>query len=94
VSEPWKDELEKGTADFMWAMFRKGNQKANLMELEELCQRLIRMASQKTTGQRNKPGDLDWGNLGMLYNMIAIEATCLVLDPRFDKLKEEWETDD
>jgi hypothetical protein len=52
------------------------------------------MATQKTAGQRNRPGDLDWGNLWMLYNMIAIEAACLVLDPRFDKLKEEWETDD
>lgn len=32
--------------------------------------------------------DLNWKNMYMLYNQIAIEATCLVLDSRFDEVKE------
>ena len=97
--EKWKEELEKTVQATMWAMFRPGNQKANLESLEESCQMLMRMASQKTAGQREKgsgldPKDLNWDNLYMVYNLIAIEACCLVLDPRFGELKRAWEGED
>lgn len=86
--EAWKEKLEKGTQGFMWQMFWKGHQKGNPEQLEEFCQMLIRMTRQKTAGQRETPGDLNWDNMYMLYNQIAIEATCLVLDSKFDKVKE------
>lgn len=44
--------LANGVKDTMWAMFWKGNQKADLESLEESVQRLIRMATQKNAGQR------------------------------------------
>ena len=39
--------IANGVKDTMWAMFWKGNQKADLESLEESVQRLIRMATQK-----------------------------------------------
>ena len=78
----------------MWAMFWKGNQKANLGELESSCKRLIRMATQKNAGQRNDATCIDWHTLDMELMRIAIEATALVLDSRFDDLKTEWEGGD
>ena len=75
-------------------MFWKGNQKANLEELESSCKRLIRMATQKNAGQRNDETCIDWKTLDMELMRIAIEATAFVLDSRFDDLKSEWEGGD
>lgn len=47
-----EEALSSGIKDTMWSMFWKGNQKANLEELENSCKRLIRMATQKNAGQR------------------------------------------
>ncbi len=91
----WQDEYENGIMDSMWTMFQMGQQKANLPQLEECCKMLIRMATQKTAGQRGKESDIPWtGSLNMTLMNIAVEATCLVLDKRFPKLKEEWEADE
>ena len=68
-------------------------QKANLPELEESVKRLIRMAAQKNAGQRGDSTCIDWSTLDMEFMRIAIEATALVLDDRFQELKEEWEDD-
>lgn len=82
--------LANGIKDTMWAMFWKGNQKADLENLEESVQRLIRMATQKNAGQRDDATCIDWNSLDMELMRIVMEATALVLDERFDKLKEEW----
>ena len=85
--------LSNGIKDTMWAMFWKGKQRANLPELEESVKRLIRMATQKNAGQRGDSTCIDWSTLDMEFMRIAIEATALVLDDRFQELKEEWEDD-
>jgi len=85
--------LSNGIKDAMWSMFWKGKQRANLPELEESVKRLIRMATQKNAGQRGDSTCIDWSTLDMEFMRIAIEATALVLDDRFQELKEEWEDD-
>lgn len=85
--------LSNGIKDTMWAMFWRGKQRANLPELEESVKRLIRMATQKNAGQRGDLTCIDWNTLDMEFMRIAIEATALVLDDRFQELKEEWEDD-
>ena len=90
MDEKMQKALANGIKDTMWAMFWKGNQKADLEGLEESVQRLIRMATQKNAGQRGDATCIDWNSLDMGLMRIAIEATALVLDERFDKLKEEW----
>ncbi len=83
--------LSNGVKDAMWSMFWRGKQMANLPELEESVKRLIRMATQKNAGQRGDSACIDWSTLDMEFMRIAIEATALVLDDRFQELKEEWE---
>ena len=90
MDEKMQKALANGVKDTMWAMFWKGNQKADLDNLEESVQRLIRMATQKNAGQRGDVTCIDWNTLDMEMMRIVIEATALVLDERFDKLKEEW----
>ena len=85
--------LSNGIKDTMWSMFWKGKQRANLPELEESVKRLIRMVTQKNAGQRGDSTCIDWSTLDMEFMRIAIEATALVLDDRFQELKEEWEDD-
>lgn len=89
-----EEALSNGIKDTMWSMFWKGNQKANLEELEDSCKQLIRMATQKNSGQRGDATCIDWKSLDMELMRIAIEATCLVLDDRFEKLKQEWESEE
>ena len=75
----------------MWSMFWKGQQRANLPQLEESCQKLIKLTAQKNAGQRGDPNCMNWDNIDMVYQEIAIEAVALVLDSRFDALKDAWE---
>lgn len=91
MEEAWKKGMEKGLRDFMWAMFWKGQQRANLPQLEESVQKLIGLTSQKNAGQRGNADCINWENIDMVYQEIAIEATALVLDSRFDALKDAWE---
>lgn len=96
MDEKMQKALANGVKDTMWAMFWKGNQKADLDGLEEAVQRLIRMATQKNAGQSDfaKCTDIDFDTLDMELMRIALEATAFVLDERFDKLKEEWSDED
>jgi len=93
MTDKMETALSNGVKDAMWSMFWKGKQRANLPELEESVKRLIRMATQKNAGQRGDSTCIDWNTLDMEFMRIAIEATALVLDDRFEKLKEEWEDD-
>lgn len=90
LDDKMEQALANGVKDTMWAMFRKGNQTANLEALEDSVKRLIRMATQKNAGQRGAATCIDWKSLDMEFMRIAMEATAFVLDKRFDKLKEEW----
>lgn len=89
-----EEALSNGIKDTMWAMFWKGNQKANLEELEDSVKRLIRMATQKNAGQRGQATCIDWKSLDMELMRIVIEATAFILDNRFEELKQEWESEE
>ena len=91
MTDRMETALSNGVKDAMWSMFWRGKQRANLPELEESVKRLIRMATQKNAGQRGDTTYIDWNTLDMEFMRIAIEATALVLDDRFQELKEEWE---
>lgn len=86
--------LDNGIKDTMWAMFWKENQVVDLDALEDSVKRLIRMATQKNAGQREDTTCIDWKSLDMELMRIAIEATALVLDKRFDSLKEDWRAEE
>lgn len=88
-----EEALSNGIKDTMWSMFWKGNQKANLEELEDSCKRLMRMATQKNAGQRGQDTCIDWKSLDMELMRIAIEATAFVLDDRFEELKRGWKSE-
>lgn len=66
---------------------RKGNQKANLQALESAVNTLVKMATQKNAGQR-KDGAIPWEILDLVKWQIICEATALVLDENFEKVKE------
>jgi hypothetical protein len=80
--------LNNGPKDMMWRFLMEGGQMANVDALEASVHRLIRMAIQKNAGQREGATCIDWNNLDMELTIIAIEATSLVLDDRFNKVKE------
>ena len=90
MTDRMETALSNGVKDAMWSMFWREKQRANLPELEESVKRLIRMATQKNAGQRGDSTCIDWSTLDMEFMRIAIEATALVLDDRFQELKEEW----
>lgn len=66
---------------------RKGNHKANLQALESAINTLVKMATQKNAGQR-KDGAIPWEILDLVKWQIICEATALVLDENFEKVKE------
>ncbi len=80
--------LWRSVEDAMWTCFQMGGQKANLEALEDGVKMMILMATQKTSGQRGKDTDIDWRNLDMAKMQVCIEAAALVLDERFEKVKE------
>ena len=93
MDEKTKKVMENGIKDTMWMCFWKGKQKANLNELEECVMRLVRMATQKNAGQRGDATCISWETLDIEFMRIAVEATALVLDSRFEELKKQWENE-
>ena len=83
----WKANLR----DSMFSMFMLERSKGEPVDaeheketLKEYCARLIRMATQKTAGQRGKPNDLDTLNTYALTLItIAICACRLCLSGEF-----------
>ena len=80
-----KSRMIGGTDNFQH--LRKGNQKANLQALESAVNTLVKMATQKNAGQR-KDGAIPWEILDLVKWQIICEATALVLDENFEKVKE------
>lgn len=78
--------------DNMWEFLMAYGQKANVARLRESVYDLIRMMTQKSSGQR-KGGPKDYidisENLDMTVNSIVIEAAALVLSGELDKLEEK-----
>ena len=77
----------------MFSFLRMGSFRlsdVDISSLEENCQMLVQMMTQKTAGQRrNKPNDVDFNMLDAVTNNIVIGALTLYLSGSLDKLKEE-----
>ena len=72
----------------MWTMLQRGGQKSNIPALKELVDEWVKMATQKTAGQRKGcPKDLSWENLERVKMGILCEAVALVLSGDLDKLE-------
>lgn len=76
--------------DNMWNHLKDGSQTSNPKALQESVYKLIQATTQKTGGQKNN-GDISFKELDVIYRQIVLEATCLVLDPKFKEIfvKEE-----
>lgn len=72
----------------MWAAFQSGGQTANISALKELVEQWVKMATQKTAGQRGGK-DLSWDNLERVKMGILCEAVALVLSGKLDGLEVE-----
>lgn len=81
--------------DAMWSMFmlsrEPGNRAADTEALKVNVARLIRMATQKTAGQRGKRNDINWDGLTPTLMNIAICATALCLNGEFGEMPREIE---
>lgn len=74
----------------MWEMFEKGSRRGDPVLLEQYVDQLIHMAKQKTGGQlrADNKKDLPFETLDLLKWSIICEACYLVLDERYEKVKE------
>ena len=80
----WKKDMK----DTMWSMFwlkenAGGNNDADREELKQCVARLIRMATQKTAGQRGAADHIDWNALEHTMLTICCCATSLALAGEF-----------
>lgn len=76
--------------DFMWKFLMDGGQKGNAQHMKETVYDLIQMITQKTAGQRKeRKKDIPLEHLDMIMMEIVIEATCLVLSGKLDKIIED-----
>lgn len=71
-------------------MFEKGSRRGDPVLLEKYVDQLIHMATQKTGGQlrADNKKDLPFEVLDLLKWSIICEACYLVLDERYEKVKE------
>lgn len=75
----------------LWAAAQNG-QPFDPDALERAVQDLLKMATQKTAGQRkDKPRDLSWDNLERVRLEILVEATLLVLQGGLDIIRKKNE---
>lgn len=74
----------------MWEMFDKGQRSADPSALEGHVNELIHMARQKTGGQNRSDNrkDIPFELLDLIKWTIICEACYLVLDERWDQVKE------
>lgn len=79
----WENDLK----DAMWSMFwlsrEHGESHADEEALKENIARLIRLATQKTAGQRKAKKSIDWNALQPTLMNITLAATAMCLDGRF-----------
>ena len=74
----------------VWKMFEKGQRSGNPYALEDHVNELIHMGKQKTAGQNRSDNrkDIPFELLDMIKWVIICEACYLVLDERWDQVKE------
>ena len=86
----WKKDMK----DTTWAMFwiqqnaGKVSTEGDKIALKENVARLIRMATQKTAGQRKAKGDIDWNAMEHTVMTIVLAATSLCLHGEFGDMPE------
>ena len=84
----WKKDMK----DTMWAMFLlqlntgKDTTESDKAALKENVARLIRMATQKTAGQRKAKSDVDWNALEHTMLTIVLAATSICLHGEFGEM--------
>lgn len=90
-----KENPANAIKDTMWHFLMDGGQKANIPGLKDAVYDLIKMATQKSAGQKEdgqykygKVSDLSFANLDMTLWSIVFEATALVLSGRLDELED------
>lgn len=85
-----KNNPANGIKDFMWKFLMDGGQKGNAQHLKETVYDLIQIITQKTAGQREeRKNHIPFEHLDMIMMEIVIEATCLVLSGKLDKIIED-----
>ena len=65
----------------------------DIEELTEAVNRLIKMTTQKTAGQRPNTTPINWETLDMEFMRIVCYATTLVLSGRLEELRKVTESD-
>lgn len=91
----WKKDMR----DTMWAMFWLGqscgkeNLEADREALKENVCRMMRMATQKTAGQRRSKDHIDWNCLEHTMLAICCAATSLCLAGEMGEMPEMIEGD-
>lgn len=78
----------------MWKMFEKGQRQADPIALEKHVNEMIHIAKQKTAGQprSNNKNDIPYECLDLIKWSIICEACFLVLDEKWDDVKQIFET--
>jgi len=72
----------------MWSFLQPHHQEANIGQLKEAVNELLKMTMQKTSGQRPGSKDLSFDNLERVQFTIICEAVALVLSGKLDSLEE------
>ena len=84
-------KISKGVKDTMWHFLMQGTHTFTNEDIEELTEavnRLIKMTTQKTAGQRRNTTHINWETLDMEFMRIVCYATALVLSGRLEELRE------
>lgn len=82
-------DVKHDSLDAMWGFLQMGGQKTDIPTLKEYCERLQKMLTQKTAGQREaKKSDISFAELDTVCNIIVIEAMAMYLPGDLDRL--EW----
>ena len=90
-----KIDWQQDCKDAMWSMFwvARGNADTTADEesLKENVARLIRMATQKNSGQRRQTKSVDWNAMDPTLMNIALCATALCLNGKFGDMPDNIE---
>ena len=81
-------DVKHDSLDAMWGFLQMGGQKSDIPALKEHCERLRKMLTQKTAGQRKgMKSDISFAELDTVCNIIVIEAMALYLSGDLDRLE-------
>lgn len=85
-----KRKVKYDALGVMWAFMQMGNYKigpADILLLKDSCERLRKMLTQKTAGQRkDKPEDVSFDELDVITNSIVLGAMTLYLSGHLDTI--------